>query len=186
MTSTPSAPPEPGRTRRSWTSRTSLITIAAIAGVLIAGTAAVAANIGILNAADSSQIGELTATDDLTAPSPTSSKVQQYDIESAGSVWVAAARNRLALDHVETLDGWAPAASQVDVRSVRVDFTSGARTIVFTASLAPDGTIDVDVTEPTAVGAADRDDDHRDDDHDDDNDHDDHDDHDHDGADDDD
>ncbi len=50
---------------KSLTSRTTLITAVAVAGVLIAGTAAVAANIGILNASNDSSIGSLSATDDL-------------------------------------------------------------------------------------------------------------------------
>ena len=63
----------PGRTvafMKSLTSRTTLITAVAVAGVLIAGTAAIAANIGILNASNDSSIGSLSATDDLV-PSTT-------------------------------------------------------------------------------------------------------------------
>jgi hypothetical protein len=41
--------------------RTSFITAAAITGVVLAGTTAVAANIGILNAADSDNVGDLSA-----------------------------------------------------------------------------------------------------------------------------
>ncbi len=55
---------------KSLTSRTTLITAVAVAGVLIAGTAAIAANIGILNASNDSSIGSLSATDDLV-PSTT-------------------------------------------------------------------------------------------------------------------
>lgn len=146
------------------------MTAAAIAGVLIAGTAAVAANIGILNAADSSAIGELAATDELllptagataaeapSAPASTvtttlpSSGVQQYDIEGAGSVWVMSTTSGLALDHVVTQPGWNSVLSQGDLRSLRVDFTNGGRTIVFTAAVGDDGAVVVDVTEPTTV-----------------------------------
>ncbi|MEQ8840388.1 MAG: hypothetical protein RIB98_05375 [Acidimicrobiales bacterium] len=42
-------------------SRTALTATASIVGVLVAGTAAVGANIGILNAADSSEVGQLSA-----------------------------------------------------------------------------------------------------------------------------
>jgi hypothetical protein len=160
------------------TSRTSLVTAAAIAGVLIAGTAAVAANIGILNAADSSTIGDLTATDELlptagadidtsttilestTVPSTTVVTVpdaplpQRYDIESIGSVWVTTTTSGIALDHIVAEPAWTPLPSQGDLRSLRVDFTSGDRTIVFTAALADDGSVVVDVTEPTTVVAA--------------------------------
>jgi hypothetical protein len=143
--------------------------------VLVAGTAAVAANIGILNAADSSTIGDLAATDELLpaapVPAPTtvatvatttpastvpattapSGVAQQYDIEGAGSVWVMPTTSGLALDHVVAGPGWTPQLSQGDLRSLRVEFTNGDRTIVFTASLGGDGVVLVDVTEPSTV-----------------------------------
>jgi len=175
MTSTPPvAPSEPRRPGRSLTSRTSLLTAAAVAGVLLAGTAAVAANIGILNAADSSTIGELAATDDLlpaagsdadtpttvtveTAPSTTLASAptaaQQYDIAGTGTVWVVTTTSGLALDHVVAEPGWVSTLTQADLRSLRVDFVNGDRTIVFTASIGDDGLV-VDVTEPTTVVAA--------------------------------
>ena len=145
--------------------------------MLIAGTAAVAANIGILNAADDSALGELAATDELlpsepaslpttvapvatTAPSTTAPETtlptgvaQQYDIEGAGSVWLMTTTSGLALDHVVAVPGWSPLLSQGDLRALRVDFTNGDRTIVFTASLGTDGTVVVDVTEPSTVFA---------------------------------
>jgi len=178
MTSTPPvAPQSPRRPKRSLTSRTSLLTAAAVAGVLLAGTAAVAANIGILNAAESSAIGDLAATDDLlpaagsdadtqtivtveTAPSttlasePAASAAQQYDIAGTGTVWVMTTTSGLALDHVVAEPGWISTLTQADLRSLRVDFVNGNRTIVFTASIGDDGLVVVDVTEPTTVVAA--------------------------------
>ena len=240
MTSTPPLDPSgQRRSQRSLKGRTSLVTAAAIAGVLVAGTAAVAANIGILNAADSSAIGDLAATDELlpaagaeiptvtvgqqavpsttAAPSTTTAPAggaQQYDIENTGTVWVLSTTSGLALDHVVAETGWNPVLTQSDLRSLQVDFINGDRTIVFTAALADDGSVVVDVTEPTTViGAAPidnstqiaagatpvpttayydddhyDDDDYDDDDYDDDDDHDDddHDDDEHEGADDDD
>jgi len=175
MTSTPPVDPR-HRLRRTLTSRTSLLTAAAIAGVLVAGTAAVAANIGILNAADSNTIGELTATDGLlpdvgadadtptsaagepplapsTLTAPADDSVQQYDISGAGAVWVMPTSSGLALDHVVAAPGWSAALSQSDLRSLHVEFTDGDRTVVFTASLDDDGTVVVDVTEPTTIFA---------------------------------
>ena len=174
MTSTPPVhPAERTSSGRSLTSRTSLVTAAAIAGVLIAGTAAVAANIGILNAADSSAIGDLAATDELlpapdadvdapivtmaTAEAPETTAAtttvpagvaQRYDIAEAGSVWVLATRSGIALDHVVGEEGWTSGLSQSDPRVLRVDFTNGVRTIVFTAELGNGGAVLVDVTEP--------------------------------------
>jgi hypothetical protein len=213
MTST--TPGDPSDKRRPLKGRTSLVTAAAIAGVLVAGTAAVAANIGILNAADSSTFGELSVTDELVSAgasatgvattaitTPTAGGVQRYDIDTAGSVWVATTTSGLAIDHVEAASGWSSALSQSDLGSLQVDFTNGDRTIVFTATLADDGRVVADVTEPTDTGSSqsvgatpvyddEHDDDEQYDDHDDEDDeHDDeddeHDDDEHDGADDDD
>jgi hypothetical protein len=172
MTSTSRGSSGPSRPGRSLTSRTSLLTAAAIAGVLLAGTAAVAANIGILNAADNSAIGDLAATDELLptpsaadttlttdAPSESSTAVttpragapQQYDISGAGTVWVMTTTSGVALDHVVAEPGWNAALAQGDPVSLQVNFTNGARTIVFTASAGTDGTVVVDVTEPSTV-----------------------------------
>ena len=179
MTSTPPLDPSINpsghrRSNRSLTGRTSFVTAAAIAAVLVAGSAAVAANIGILNAADSSAIGDLAATDELltaTAPAtptamveapvnpstvttmPPTTGPQRYDIANTGSVWVMTTTSGLALDHVVAEPAWISALSQGDLRSLRVVFTNGDRTIVFTAALADDGSVTVDVTEPTTVVA---------------------------------
>lgn len=153
------------------------MTAAAIAAVLVAGSAAVAANIGILNAADNSAIGDLAATDELlpaagAAPAtptamvdatatpstvttmPPATGPQRYDIANTGSVWVMTTTSGLALDHVVAEPAWTSVLSQGDLRSLRVDFTNGDRMIVFTAALADDGSVVVDVTEPTTVVAA--------------------------------
>ncbi len=179
MTSTPPTPPSGPRTPgRTATTRTTILTAAAVAGVLLAGTAAVAANIGILNAADDSTLGDLAATDELlpaaapagipttvatvetTAPASTvvettlpTDVAQQYDIEEAGSVWIMTTTSGLALDHVEAVPGWSPLLSQGDLRSLRVEFSNGDRTIVFSASLGEDGAVVVDVTEPSTIFA---------------------------------
>jgi len=179
MTTTPPLDPSGNRrSNRSLKGRTSFVTAAAITAVLVAGSAAVAANIGILDAADSSAIGDLAATDQLlpaagavpatptamvevpvtssnTATTmPPATGPQRYDIANTGSVWVITTTSGLALDHVVAEPDWTPVMSQGDLRSLRVDFTNGDRTIVFTAALADDGSVTVDVTEPTTVVAA--------------------------------
>ena len=65
--------------------RSTLITSAAIAGVMLAGTTAVAANIGILNTADDDPIGGLSAAAEVTtsaepAPAPTAREGQVIDV----------------------------------------------------------------------------------------------------------
>jgi len=172
MNSTPPDTPTGPR----WKNRTSLVTAAAVAGVLIAGTAAVAANIGILDAADESAIGDLAATDELlptagadtdtsttttmavtevTAPPTTIAApdggVQQYAIDGVGTVWIATTRSGVAVDHVDALPGWSAALTQTDLRSLQVDLTNGDRTVQFVAALGDDGLVVVDVTEPMVV-----------------------------------
>lgn len=153
MTSSPDRP-----------NRTSLITAAAIVGVLLAGSAAVAANIGILDAADGSPIGDLQATGDLTqftgtaagAVSPPTSDAAagsptEYTVDTAGTVVVLADSGQLALSEVRTNDGWTSDPAHDGPTALTVTFTNADRTVVFTASLAADGSIVADVTEPITV-----------------------------------
>ena len=163
---------------RNLTSRTTLITAVAIAGVLIAGTAAVAANIGILNASKDDSIGSLAATDDLVpsttlaaaapmvvevaTPAPTTTEAPtttvaagaSYVVDDAGTVSVSATPEGLVLLDAAANPGWTPAATQPDPLSLRVAFDNGTRTVVFTATLGADGTIVADVTEPIIVEGA--------------------------------
>ena len=162
---------------RNLTSRTSLITAVAVAGVLIAGTAAVAANIGILNASNDSEIGSLSATDDLVpsttlaagtpillersaptttmpAPATTVAAGASYVVDDAGTVTVNATPAGLVLLDTGANMGWTPVATQPDAMTLRVAYDNGTRTVVFTATLGPDGTIVADVTEPIIVVGA--------------------------------
>ncbi len=59
--------------------RTAFVTAAAVTGTVLAGTTAVAANIGILNSAESSPIGDLSATAQL-APATTVAEPQVVDV----------------------------------------------------------------------------------------------------------
>jgi hypothetical protein len=164
---------------KSLTSRTTLITAVAVAGVLIAGTAAIAANIGILNASNDSSIGSLSATDDLvpsttldagspmvveiatptstpgTTQAPTTvAGAASYVVDDAGTVSVTGTPGSLTLVEAAANPGWTPAATQPDPLSLRVAFDNGTRTVVFTATLTADGTIAADVTEPVIVAGA--------------------------------
>ena len=133
---------------KSLTSRTTLITAVAVAGVLIAGTAAVAANIGILNASNDSAIGSLSATDDLVpsttldagvpmvveiaTPTPTPDTTQvtttvagaaSYVVDDAGTVSVTPPRPPgLHSSRQPPTPGWTPTATQPDPLSLRVAF----------------------------------------------------------------
>jgi hypothetical protein len=165
---------------KSLATRTTLITGLAIAGVVLAGTAAIAANIGILNSTDDSSIGSLTATDELAQPAPAVVEVQpvetitpttvpapttttestvpagsSYVVADAGSVSVAATPTGLALLGAAANPGWTAEAVQADPGTLTVTFRTGDRTVVFVATLGADGEILADVTEPIVVmGAA--------------------------------
>ncbi len=165
---------------KSLATRTTLITGLAIAGVVLAGTAAIAANIGILNSTDDSSIGSLTATDDLAQTSPAEVEVQlmetitsttvpapttttestvpagsSYVVADAGSVSVAATPTGLTLLSAAANPDWTAEAVQADPGTLTVTFRTGDRTVVFLATLGANGEIVADVTEPIVVmGAA--------------------------------
>ena len=173
-------PPSPSK--RSLVSRTSVITMLAIGGVALAGSAAIAANIGILNSTDDGEIGALSAADfeptttttvedqiidvylDEPASSAPSSSAptttaqiaddrleQLFTVDDAGSVTLAAAEGLLQVTDIAPTTGWVSTASQDAVDALTISFTDGQRTVVLTASLAADGTILADVTEPIVV-----------------------------------
>ena len=154
--------------------RTTLITAAAIAGTVLAGGTAVAANIGILNSADSSPIGDLNATADL-APAPTpepqvvdvfiddptpstvvtpttivdsSTTAQEFAVDDAGTVTVERTESGLRLGAVEALTGWEWESTQDSETELVVTFSSGDSTYVFFAEVADDGAISARVDQP--------------------------------------
>ena len=173
-----------------FTTRTTLITVAAVAGVVIAGGAAVAANIGILDAADDDELGTLSAAVDLSGgtevidiyPTSTTSTsiddgagaTQAFTVDRAGLVTVARHGGVLRVAEVVANPGWTWSVDTDDAATVAVRFTDGTRNLVFTATLGADGSIAGDVSEttpPPVVGPTGSDDDHDDDRGDDDDEH---------------
>ena len=71
--------------------RTTFITAAAIAGVALAGSAAIVANVGILNAAESTEIGTLSAAGDLLPADPQVVDVYLDDPSATTTVTVTGA-----------------------------------------------------------------------------------------------
>jgi hypothetical protein len=161
--------------KKRFIGRTSLITAAAIAGVVFAGAVAVGANIGILDAADNSEIGSLSAAGDLvpantqvvdvyldepttTTPATTSTTqesaaqdsagAQEFAVDAAGTVGVIPTAGGVRLGDVVANPGWTWSLAQSDPSALTVAFTDGARTLNFTASIGPDGTITAAVEEP--------------------------------------
>jgi hypothetical protein len=171
-------------------SRKSMITAAAIAGVVVAAGAAIGANIGLLSAADDGGIGSLSATggvapndtrvvdvylDDSASTAPPSSTAPtpegvSFAVDPAGTVSVVETADGIRLGDVVENAGWTWRLVQADASAVTVTFTDGTRRLEFSASIEPDGSIAAGVTEPIAAASpsAPSDDDHEADGHDDD------------------
>jgi hypothetical protein len=147
--------------------RTALIAAGSIAVVIVAGTIAVGANLGILNAADSPPVGKLSASTSLpTAQQPAAAPAtpvvaaattapQQYVIKQAGSVSVTLAKSGVRLNDVSALRGWTWSLSQTRDSSLKVTFKHKSATYTFVATRGPRGSIVARVDHPiTKVIAA--------------------------------
>ena len=146
--------------------RTQILTAAAIVAVGISGAIAVAANVGIMNAADNSTVGGVAAATDLM---PTDTQVvdvylgpdnttatggQEFSVDTAGTVTVSSSTvGAIRLDSVAPTAGWSWTLTQTDTSSLLVTFTNGSRTLEFTATAGTDGTITAKVNEPVVVAA---------------------------------
>jgi hypothetical protein len=170
--------PEQSSKHAGWfTGRTRLITIVSIVAVGLAGASAVSANIGILDSASDSPVGNASVTGDLVTPStqvvdvylpgttaapaattaatmpnadPT---VQQFAVDVAGTVAVAATDTGLRLDEVTPAIGWSWTLAQSDPTALMVTMTNGTRTFEFTATTTADGNIAASVNEPIVTPA---------------------------------
>ena len=138
-----------------------IVTSLSIAGIVLAGGAAVGATVGILNAGDNNPMGTLSAEADIatTAPSTspgsstttaasTTSTRQRFAVEKAGEVEVLNLADKLTLGKTLPAPGWRAAPGTTTPTSVEVTFTSGADKLVFTATLGADGTVSGAATRP--------------------------------------
>jgi hypothetical protein len=186
--------------RVGWfTGRTRLITVVSIVVVGLAGATAVSANIGILESASDSPVGNASVTGgldteqtrvvDVYLPQATTTTVattavalsdadptvQKFAVDVAGTVALATIDTGVRLDEVTPSTGWTWSLAQEDPNALTVTMTNGTRTFEFTATATPDGNIVASVNEPIVSAApAGNGADYQDDDHDDE--HDDHDD----------
>jgi hypothetical protein len=153
-----------------FTGRTRLITIVSILAVGVAGATAVGANIGILTAASESNVGSATAGDltadtqvvdvylpataaSTTAPPTSTAVAQEFAVDAAGSVAVAATDTGLRFDRATPTLGWTWNLTQTSPDALMVTFTNGTRTLEFTASRNADGSIAAAVNEPIITAA---------------------------------
>jgi hypothetical protein len=86
-------------------------------------------------------------------PTAAAGAVQQFTVDVAGTVGVAATDSGLRLDGVAPAPGWSWTLTQSDPGSLIVTMTNGSRTFEFGAASAPDGTIAASVSEPIAAAA---------------------------------
>ncbi len=154
--------------------KTAAVTAASIAGVVLAGTAAVGANIGILDAADDNGLGTLSAEATMSAtaepahttvrsdPSPTTSetvsadangtpRVQTFAVDAAGTIDVELDDDGLHVKAVDANDGWSWKEIDREPGTLAVTFTSGDETLEFLAALTPDGSIAARVDRPVVT-----------------------------------
>ncbi len=126
------------------------ITAASIAGVVLAGGTAVGANIGILNAADDSEMGNLSAEVPITAAaadtSTTTANTEQaasqwYTADGAGDIEVTVDGDSVGLGAVLTNQGWTWESRPSPDGSVVVRFKSADDELVFTAEQTDDGRV---------------------------------------------
>ncbi len=153
--------------------RTKIITAASIGAVVLASLFAIGANLGILSSADQSKVGTVAAAGDLvpantqvvdvyldaqgnplasnsTAPAGS----QHFTVASAGTVDVSAIGGTARVDLVKPASGWTATPATTTGNGVAISFTDGTRTLDFTATVGPDGTVTGDVTESTSAATA--------------------------------
>jgi hypothetical protein len=168
--------PQPPKHGGWFSGRTRLVTIVSIVAVGLAGAAAVSANIGILDAASDSNVGNVSAAGDLTPAStqvidvPASEMssttsntaaapvdavgVQAFTVDSAGTVAVASTASGLRLESVTPAGGWTWNLTQTSQTELMVTMTDGARNLEFVATATADGNIAASVNEPIVTQAA--------------------------------
>ena len=143
-----------------------IVTSLSIAGIVLAGGAAVGANVGILSAADESPIGELSAEANLattqvptTAPTTTATPKtevvpQRFAVENAGYAEVLREGNTITFGKLLPEPGWLAVPGEVAPTRLEAIFGSGDDRLTFTATLAEDGTISAAVNRPGSASAA--------------------------------
>jgi hypothetical protein len=174
--------------------RTAIVTAASIAVVILAATAAIAANLGILNSGtDTGDVGSLTVNSTVlgTAPSqvvrvqdpeatatssesgtPPSGEILVYAVGDAGLVTLASDNSMLTVVEVTTNPGW-QTAQVLDGTGVDIGFVSSDGTVLrFVAGFDASGIVltSVDDLTPVATSNSGRYDDDDDDGYDDDDD----------------
>lgn len=143
--------------------RTALITAGSIAAVVFAGAIAVGANLGILTAADSKPVGELTTasvaqlsnvqpaqqfTAERPAGAPGERATQEYIIKKAGTVKVAFSKKAVRFVDASAKRHWTWKLAQTGDRKLTVTFRRGSDTYTFVAAVGRHGKLTAKVDHP--------------------------------------
>ena len=129
--------------------RSTKITTAAVVGVLVAGSLAMGANLGLLHKADNSSVGTASAAAlGDGAAAGTRWQPQTFTVESAATVVLERSGNRMRLAQVTPSAGWTWSETARTDTTEAITFTSADTTYEFQAQLAPDGTIQAGAGEP--------------------------------------
>ncbi|MFV0257710.1 MAG: hypothetical protein ACK5PP_04590 [Acidimicrobiales bacterium] len=147
--------------------RTAIVTALSIASVVVAGGAAVGANIGILNAANDDPIGGLSASADSVVPvgldaiapiDATSGSdgtgayaTLVYAVDQAGTAEVGSDGTTLTLGAVTPAVGWTAQVTVQQPARLVVAFGDGTRHLEFIAELDANGRVVARVDEPVTV-----------------------------------
>lgn len=158
--------------------RTKIITATSIIGVLMAATAAVGANVGILSSTGETKVGTLSAAGDLTtstgnatggpgtsATAVVDAGLSTFSVDQAGTVAVSSTSAGLGLGPVSPNPGWTWTVVDPGPSRVRVRFTDGSRTLELSAHTTTDGTVSATVEEVGGPSTSVRADTERSDDH---------------------
>ena len=146
-------------------SRTALITAGSIAVVLLTGSFAMGANLGLIGSSEDggAPVGQFDLADIEVAANPSTTEVQltaqEYQVENAGSVSLRWTPGELVLAEAAPTEGWTTLVDDSGLpNSVSIGFASADTVYLFTAVRQPDGSVQVDVADvtpaPTPPGAA--------------------------------
>ena len=152
--------------------RTALLSAGSMLAVVLTGATALGANIGILNSADGSPIGQLTSNAEVAstvaprvvdvyvddpAPGPGATvdpeqaedvAAQEFTVDTAGTVEVISDGKVLRLGTVTAEAGWTWSAAQTSDSELQLTFESATTTYEFFANLESDGSISARVDQP--------------------------------------
>jgi hypothetical protein len=143
--------------------RTALVIAVTVAAVVFAGAVAIAVNLGILTAADSLPVGELTTAtvskqspvlpvaqglSQSTGAQKNARATQKYVIEQAGTVTVAFSGKAVRFVSAAAKRDWRWKLSQTRDRKLTVAFTRGSDTYTFVAVVGRGGELSARVDHP--------------------------------------